>query len=97
MAPESPDHRLQDLFDAFEDAGVPSVRADLDLGRLGTKGNPSQTNAAVVWLKNKSESQQQEDKRFRRRQTRRWLFTSFIAFLALILGAFSFILAAGQP
>ena len=94
---DTPEERLDQLFNSFEEGGVPSVRAELDLGRLGTNGTPSQTNAAAIWLKNKAEEAEVEQKSFSRKQTRRWLITTFVAVLALIVAGLAFILAAGQP
>ena len=94
---DTSEERLDELFDSFDEAGAPSVRAEFDLGRLGTSGTPSQANAAAVWLKNKAEAAESDQKSFRRKQTRRWLFTTFIALLALGVAGVAFILAAGQP
>lgn len=94
---DTPEERLDQLFVSFDEAGAPSVRAEFDLGRLGTSGTPSQTNAAAVWLKNKAEEAEQTQKSFHRKQTRRWLVMTFISVLALVVAGLAFILAAGQP
>jgi len=97
MPNDTPEKRLADLNASFEEAGPSVVRAELDLRRLGTKGSPSQTNAAVVWLKNKTDQERRERRATDRKNTRRWLITTLVAVLSLVIAVLAFILAAGQP
>ncbi len=83
---ESNNERVKRLYVEFERLGVPSVRAAIDVGRLGKNGKPSETEAAAHWLKLKSEEQINSTSENNRNNKRRWLITTVLSTTAFLFG-----------